>query len=233
MQNYTTSNEDISYLANQAISAASILDWDTAIKINKKILTVSKDNVEALNRLARAQSCVGKFEKAKKLYRKVLELDPYNIIAKKNLEKISKFSVSGNGHTIGNGHTNGNAHLNLATLFIYEPGKTKLINLLNLAPPSILATLNCGDKVYLNPKSHSVSITTDNKTYLGALPDDLAHRLIAFISGGNEYEAYIKSASSKALTIFIREARRALKFASQPSFQNTNSSDFDEQSYIY
>jgi len=219
MKNDSSNSQEASLLAKDAIGAAISLDWKKAIEINQKILKIVKEDVETLNRLARAYICSGKKEEAQKLYKKALDIDPFNIIARKNLEKITTSAgIKTNGtvqnHSIKSG-------LNLANLFLFEPGKTKLVNLLNLAPPAILVSLNCGDEVLINPKNHSVSITTTTeKTYLGALPDDLAHRLISFINGGNQYDAYVKNATPKLLSIFIREVFRSPKFASQPSFHH-------------
>src|SRR3990167_8280854 len=192
------SAQDVELLAQAAILTAMENNWNEAAKINQKILETSENNVEALNRLAQANKRLGQQHKAEKIYRKVLEIDPHNIIAHKNLEKISK--------TNGNGHTNGKTTIanNFSQIFIYEPGKTKLINLLNLAPPTILATLNCGDELQMNLKKHAVTITNNEGIYLGALPDDLAHRLITFISQGNRYETYVKCASPKILNVLIK-----------------------------
>lgn len=210
--------EDAEILATLACQAALVSDWDQAAKINQKILSRSKDNVEAINRLAKAYVCLGNIDKAKELYAKTLELDPYNVIATKNLEKIQKSNGMAN-HAPQPAITSG---VNLSDLFLYEPGKTKIINLLNVAPPQVLASLNCGDKLQINPKNHSITLTTGYGVYLGALPDDLAHRLLAMLDGGNQYEAYVKSATIKTVTIFIREVQRSEKFINQPSFQNSN-----------
>lgn len=209
----TLSPQDVELLAQAAILTAMENRWNEAAKINERILETNKDNVEALNRLAQAFKRLGEQQKAEKTYRRVVEIDPHNIIARKNLEKISKSN--------GNGYTNGQStNVNLSQIFIYEPGKTKLINLINLAPPTILATLNCGDELEMNLKKHSVAISSQDGIYLGALPDDLAHRLITFISFGNKYKTYVKSATPKILTVLIKEIERSPKFANQPSFQN-------------
>lgn len=219
--------KDIDLLSQLAIDAALSLDWLAAQKINKKIISLSSGNVEALNRLARAQTCEGEIDKAQKTYKKVLEIDPYNIIARKNVDKLSKVNDQkgkSNGHSQkATNHTI--SHLtptaNLSSVFLYEPGKTKVISLLNLASPSILGLLSCGDRVELLAKKHSVSITDLNGTYLGALPDDISHKILYYIAGGNKYEVYIKFATSKSLSIFVREVERSAKFTNQPSFQDT------------
>lgn len=215
--------ENLQTLATIAAQAALESNWPEAIAINEKILNVNENDVEALNRLARAQVCSGDIQKAQKTYKKVLTLDPYNVIANKNMEKIQKTATV-------NGHTKSiTLNQNLGRLFLSEPGKTKVISLLNLASPNVLAVLNYGEEVRLNQKTHSVTITTVEGVYLGALPDDIAHKLIAFITGGNKYEAYIKSISPKSLTIFVREIERSEKFTNQPSFQTNPISYFESE----
>ena len=120
--NPSASLQDIESLTRLAIMAAASLNWEEAAKINQKILKITDTSVETLNRLAKAYISLGETQKAQKFYKKALDLDPYNIIAKKNLEKITK--VNGNGKSQGtNGHTQ-KTQINLSTLFLFEPGKT-------------------------------------------------------------------------------------------------------------
>lgn len=214
--------EDLQLLAQLAAQAALESNWEEAIQINQKILRCSRDDVEALNRLARAEVCNGHLDKATQIYKKVLGIDPYNIIAAKNLEKISKSVSNGPVKVISYSY-------NLSSLFLSEPGKTKVLNLINLASPNILAVLNYGELINLNPKSHSITVTTTEGVYLGALPDDVAHKLITFIGGGNKYEAFVKSVSPKKLTVFIRETERSEKFTNQPSFQASPITFFESE----
>jgi len=223
-QSSVQNSSNLEHLAHEAITAALSLSWEDAIKINKKILRISKSNTEALNRLARAYCCTKDYSKAERLYKKVLAVDPFNIIALKNKEKVAQFNGKSNANNKAEVTVEisppSSSSINLSKIFLDEPGKTKLVGLLNLAPPSTLAGLNCGDKVTLKAKNHSVTVLSENGTYLGAFPDDLAHRIISFISGGNEYEAYVKSSTVKALTIFVRETIRSSKFSNQPTFQS-------------
>lgn len=224
MQSNSTQNwqkiADLETLARIATTAALSGNWEESIKINQKILNHSPSDIEALNRLARAQMCMGLILNAQKTYKKVLGIDPYNIIAAKNFEKLSK--SNNNNHSA----KQKNIAENLVNLFISEPGRTKVINLLNLAQPSILAGISYGEKLSINSKSHSITLHTIDGIYLGALPDDLAHRLNSFIGGGNKYEAYVKAISPKTLTVFIKEISRSEKFINQPSFQNSQYSSY-------
>ena len=212
-------------LKSFAIEAAVTCDWSEAAKINQKIVDMNSHDVEALNRLARAQACSNTLTKALKTYKKVLALDPYNIIAMKNFDKLSRIQKMGpkpnqNGVKSDSSQNNPLAASTqkMSDIFLFEPGKTKIINLLNLAPPFVLATLSCGDKITFNIKKHSISAVDIQGTYLGAFPDDLAHKLLYLMDGGNSYEIYVKLAGPKSLTVFIREVYRSQKFTNQPSF---------------
>ncbi len=227
--------QNLELLTKLAIDAALSSDWNEAAKLNQKILTIESDNVEALNRLAKALMCTGAIDKAQKTYKKVLELDQYNIIARKNMEKINKIppktTTSGKTSTKHQNDMPSSSNTNLSSIFLLEPGKTKTINLINLASPAVLAILNCGDKVVIVSKKHSVTITTPEDIYLGALPDDVSFKILSLIGGGNKYEAFIKSASTKSLTVFIRETERSERFAHQPSFQETSHTE-DKETYF-
>lgn len=214
-------------LAKSAIQAAMDGNWQEAVKINTQILEENPQDTEALNRLAKACSELGNPKKAKECYCRVLEFDPANTIATKNLKLLTK-SINGNG-TNGtkningkNGYKqslrpNGLKKWNLE-IFLAEPGKTKLVNLVNLAPPSTLSTLACGEKTKMIFKKHQVAIENFNGEYLGAVPDDLSHYLISLIKVGNNYEAYIKAVKTNTLTVLIWETQRSTKLANQPSF---------------
>lgn len=192
---------------NQAIQATLTGDWESAIKLNKTLVNENPQDVEALNRIALAYTVVGKAKNAKDYYQKVLEIDPLNSIAIKNLNKI-KANLSGGG---------GGLIIQVNNIFLEETGKTKVVELINLAQPEILLTLRTGQLLDLSAKRLKIFIS-QGKKYVGVLPDDIGKRLIKFIKGGNKYEAYVKSASHQHVTIFLRELKKSTKFKDQPSF---------------
>ncbi len=194
--------------STQAIQTALTGDWQKALQLNKSILEEDPKNVEALNRMALAYTVLGKSKSARNTYQKVLEIDPLNSIALKNLKKIKTDS----GREPNNG-----APIQVNNIFLEETGKTKVIELINLAQAEILLTLRTGQSVDLSVKRLKIFISGGEK-YIGVLPDDIGKRLIKFIKGGNKYEAFVKSASHQSVTVFIRELKRANKFKDQPSF---------------
>jgi hypothetical protein len=155
-----------------------------------------------------AYTILGKSKSAKSTYQKVLEIDPLNSIAIKNISKITPDSMDENGEGIV---------INVNNIFLEETGKTKVVDLINLAQAEVLQTLRTGQALDLSTKRLKIFIS-QGKKYIGVLPDDIGKRLIKFINGGNKYEVYVKSANHQNVTIFIRELKRVAKFKDQPSF---------------
>lgn len=203
-------------LPQKAIELALAQNWNEAILTNKKLLEEDDKNIDALNRLAYALVKIGKIEKAKKVYRSIISLDKYNYIAQKNLDKISSLK---DAERVSNSPVRTTLSPNQ---FLEEPGKTKSVNLINIAPLNIISKIDIGDSVMLYPKKHSIEIRVDNKTYLGALPDDIAFRLLKFLKAGNTYQTCIKNTQKKSVSVFIREVKRGKRFAAQPTFMTVS-----------
>lgn len=197
-------------LRDKAIQTALIGDWNGAIATNKELLKENPKDIDALNRLALAFTVIGKLNKAKTTYQLVLKIDPLNPIALRNLKNI-KISKS-----IKN--TSPSEAFSLNNNFIEETGKTKVVELINIAPSSVIQTLRTGETVTLSVKRLKIFILKNEKQYLGVLPDDIGKRLIKFIKSGNKYEAYLKSVNPHKVIVFIKEVRRSSRFKNQPSF---------------
>lgn len=205
-------------LSKQAITAALSYNWEEAVALNKEIIKQAPEDIECLNRLARALFELGKYLQAKKIYQSVLKIDPYNSIAQKNLKRVSSFKTSLPDGVKLNGIANAKGlHLSPA-LFLQEPGVTKIVNLIKLAEPQKLSVLSPGLMVNLTLKNRGITVTDLENNYLGVLPDDIAHLLIKLIKGGNRYQALIKSVNKNSLSILIREIFRSRKSRNQPSF---------------
>ncbi len=205
-----------SSLYQQAIDAALDSKWEEALKINKKIIKLDPQNIDALNRQAKAYMELGKSNLAKKYYSEVLTIDPYNPIALKNLKLMKSYKSNGpNGQNTLLGCHNGRLS---PTLFLQEPGKTKMVNLLKVAEPQKLSHIFCGMKVLMAVKNHKITIIDANGDYLGVLPDDISHHLLRLYKGGNKYDLFIKSIRVNSLSVIIKETFRSKKFKNQPSF---------------
>ena len=200
-------DNQLSATAQSAIDAALKQDWNSAIELNSSILKTHADNVDALNRIGFAYLQTNNQEEAKKAFEKVLTLDQYNQVAQRNLTKLkNKTTIEINGTTVS------------PLMFLEEPGKTKVVTCINLAPSATLASIRCGQQVQVKVKKHTIELRDDQNVYIAALPDDISFKLSRLIQGGNQYTLIVRSVSKNNVTVFIREMSRGKEFANQPSF---------------
>lgn len=204
-------------LKNQAIQTALDGKWQEAISLNKSLIHDDPQDINALNRLALAYSITGKIKEAKSTYMKVIKIDPLNPIALRNIKKFKEknFTVS---------NLNSATHIN--NTFIEEPGKTKVVELINMAQPKILEGLRTGQSVELSIKRLKIFVS-EGKQYIGVLPDDVARRLIKFINSGSKYDAFVKSSNPHKVAVFLKEIKKSTRFKDQPSFTSLSESPLE------
>lgn len=205
-------------LKDLAISFALQNDWQNACDTNLKILAQNPQDIDTLNRLAFSYMKLAHYRKAKKTYKIVIDFDKTNPIAVKNLKKLELISKQKPSGANEGQATNGMNVSSYYDMFIEEAGKTKTMELKNVADKKTLTLLQPGESVRIAVKRSKIFIQTVQDKYIGVLPDSMGLRLIKFIQGGNEYQAYIKSVDEKNVTIFLKEVKRAQKFKNQPSF---------------
>lgn len=193
---------------NQAIQKALAGDWNEAISLNLNILKENPKDIDTLNRLAFAFAITGNTTQAKTMYQKVLELDNQNPIASRNIKRITG-NASYQMHSLTT-HPEG--------MFLEESGKTKVIELVNIADSKTLSQLITGELVTLTVKRLKVFVLDTRNQYMGTLPEDIGKRLIKFIKGGNVYKACIKYVEKNKVTIFVKETKKSSRFKNQPSF---------------
>ena len=75
--------------SKEAIDLAMQGRWREAVDINKEILKHFPNDVDAHNRLGRAYLELAEYTLAREAYERTIELDPYNVIAEKNLNRLS------------------------------------------------------------------------------------------------------------------------------------------------
>jgi len=199
----------INDLAQQAIEAALGCEWNKALELNRLILLKAPDNIDAINRCAKAYFELGNYEDALFYTKKALEKDPLNNIANKCIDK----------YRVGkkNGNTAKDRNI-IQRIFLEEPGKTKIVQLLNLAETEYLFTLESGDEAKLNIGRYRVNVCSPEGKYIGRFPDDIASRLIQLIQQGSKYSVFIKSAEQKLVKVIIREIKNSDNIIREPSF---------------
>ncbi len=194
-------------LAQSAIDSALSNDWDKAIRLNLKILKDYPSNTDAMNRLCKAYVEKGNLKKAKTIINKILTIDPYNLIARKFQDKCKKLTF----------HTE-HKEFSSVDVFIEEPGKTKIVNLIHLGPKEVLSSVDYGDSTEMISYGHRISIKTPNGKLIGKLTDDLSNRIKKLLTMGFTYKTYIKSISEKEVSVIIRECSKPKKHTQIYSF---------------
>ena len=197
--------------SEQAIALAMQGRWQEAIEVNKEIIENFPKDVDAYNRLGRAYIELGEYAQSREAYSKTLELDPYNPIAKKNLQRFSYLkertvSLANESRKVEPQH------------FIEEIGKAGVVNLYALAPKEILARTVAGDGVYLKVSGSSLIVEDGRGEYLGQVEPRHSQRLAKLIEGGNKYSAAVVSSSEDSMTLMIREVYQDSSQAERLSF---------------
>ena len=196
--------------SKQAIDLAMQGRWQEAVEVNKEILENFTKDVDAYNRLGRAYIELGEYSQAKEAYGRALELDPYNAIARKNLQRLSHLkepvSSGGESRRVEPQH------------FIKEMGKAGVVNLYDLAPKEVLARTVAGDSAYLKVEGLNLIVENGQGEYLGLVDPRHTQRLIKLMEGGNKYSAAVVSSSEGSLTVIIREVYQDPSQAGRLSF---------------
>jgi len=187
--------------SKQAIALAMQGRWREAVAANQEIITSFPHDVDAYNRLGRAYIELGEYSQAKEAYGRAIELDPYNIIAQKNLHRLSYLGEA----VVG---LEANSDRAEPHYFIEETGKAGVVNLYHLAPREILAKMVAGDKVYLKINGSGLTVENGRGEYLGQVEPKHGQRLIKLMGGGNRYTAAIVSSAEDRVLVIIREVHQ-------------------------
>ena len=197
--------------SKQAIALAMEGRWREAVAANKSLLESFPNDIDAYNRLGRAHMELGEYSLAREAYQKALELDPYNVIARKNLSRLSYLEEEAVS-------PEASLHRVEPQQFIEEVGKAGLVNLYRLALPPVMAKTVAGDRVNLRIEGSNLIAENSQGEYLGLVEPKHGQRLIRLMEGDNRYEATVVSASEQAVTVIIREVYQHPSQAGRLSF---------------
>jgi len=198
--------------SKQAIDLAMQGRWKEAVAANKLIIENFPKDVDAYNRLGRAYMELGDFSQSKEAYQRAIELDSFNVIAKKNLQRLSYLGREAAGGV------EGESRKVAPQQFIEEIGKAGVVNLLHLAPKEVRARLIAGDEVYLKIAGASLTVENSRGEFLGQVQRRHGQRLIRLMEGGNKYSAAVVSSAEEVMTVMIREVYQDPSQAGRLSF---------------
>ncbi|MEX2425533.1 MAG: hypothetical protein WD401_02105 [Thermomicrobiaceae bacterium] len=199
-----TQNRTLKRLAEQARIKAVDGSWEEAVAINREILKHAQQDSSAANRLGKALDQLGRIEAAIEAYKSAAEMDPGNIIAHRNVERLELLRDREPPPAV-----NGNRSKAIrAAVFIEETGKTYVTELVRPTIGDPLARLSPASQVELRNESDGFSVYDQFDNRLGVLEPLVSRTLKKLVDAGNEYEAFVVALSGRTVRIIIREVYR-------------------------
>ncbi len=189
-------------LVADARAAAIEGHWDAAIERNLELLQRYPQDAEAQNRLGRAYHEFGRYGDAYDSYLASLRIDPANLIARRNLQRLEHLR----GRTEGEGGRMSTVPRTL--VFIEEVGKTSVEELVNPLSIDELAEVAPGEQLQLDVSDGRLHVLDANGKRLGEIQRKVAERVIELYEGGNRYEVYALGLAAGSLRVILREVYR-------------------------
>ena len=204
--------------AEQAIQLAMQGRWEEAATVNRTLVGVFPNDVDAYNRLGKALTELGRYSEAREAYGKALDLDAHNGIAQKNLARLASLNEAVAPRP------EAGAKLS-PQLFISETGKTGVTALMRPAV-EVAARLTAGDEVFLRRQNGGLVVENAQGEYLGEVEPKLGLRLVKLIEGGNRYAAAIATLARDNVRIIIKETYQHPSQTGKLSFPATTGEAF-------
>lgn len=198
--------------SRQAINLAMEGRWQESVILNKGIIAKFPNDVDAHNRLGKAFMELGNYANAREAYSRALQLDQYNTIARKNLQRLAHLGDAAPA-PLENNAEKAEPHI-----FIEEIGKAGVLNLNQIASAERLVKMMAGDKVILRPQDASLIVENAAGEYLGLVPAKQGQRLIKLMAGGNKYTAAVVTSNENEIAVIIRETYQDPSQTGQISF---------------
>lgn len=199
-------------LVEQARKLAVDGRWAEALEVNKRILERSNKDVDAYNRLGKAYFELRKFRSAYEAYQMAAALDPANVIARRNLDRIEPVRdvEEEDAPSVGQPVSYG--------IFIEEVGRTYLDDLVNITNADVLIHVTSGERLEIREDAGIISLFTATGEYVGQLEPRIARRVLDLMAQGNRYEVYVTSCTGTNVRVIIREVYRHPSMGYRMSF---------------
>ncbi len=197
--------------SEQAISLAMKNRWEEAAQLNREILDMFPNEVDAFNRLGKALTELGRYGEARDAYAKAVKIDPLNGIATKNLQRLGKLAAEGSAAPPPSPVD--------PRLFIEESGKTTVTQLTDLRRGEATTKLSAGDQLQLERRGSQVVVTDASGGDIGRIEPKLEQDLIRLLDINNQYAVFVTSANDQVVHVIIRETHRSAAMGHRPSFR--------------
>jgi tetratricopeptide (TPR) repeat protein len=197
--------------SEQAISLAMKNRWDEAAQLNREILELFPNEVDAYNRLGKALTELGRYSEAREAYAQAVKIDPLNGIATKNLQRLGKLAAEGAAAPPPSPVD--------PRLFIEESGKTTVTQLTDLRRTEATAKLSAGDQLRVDRRGNQIVVVDAAGREVGRIEPKLEQDLIRLLDLGNQYSVFVTSAQEQQVLVIIRETHRSASMGNRPSFR--------------
>src|SRR5207249_9156201 len=187
--------------SEQAISLAMKNRWEEAAQLNREILEMFPNEVDAYNRLGKALTELGRYGEARDAYAQAVKLDPLNGIASKNLQRLGKLAAEGSAAPAPTPVD--------PRLFIEESGKTTVTQLTDVRRSDATAKLSAGDQMQLERRGNQIVVVNKTGNDIGRIEPKLEQDLIRLLDLGNQYSVFVTSANEQSVNVIIRETHRS------------------------
>ena len=213
-------------LIREAVNFAVNGEWERATEVNKAILELFPTDVEAMNRLTKALIEMGSYLDAKAVSNQVIEVAPYNNIAKKNVARIDHLTANP-GAASGGASRQANKANNATQTFIEESGKSATTVIRNNRGNKTALHVSPSDQVILERERNSVTVKTFDGVLLGQVEPKMGNRLARLIDGGNKYSAAVLTVNEDGISIMIRETVKHRSLQNMLSFPTQSPSNMN------
>lgn len=202
-------------LSEEARKAAFEGNWEDAVTLNLQIIEHNEKNPDAFNRLGRAYISLGSLEEAKEAYTKALRVDPANLIARRNLQRLE--ILRGNGGKPA-AEVSRPGPMSRTSVFLEEVGRTWVDELVNPGELQLLADVTSGEQLQLVDEDGRLVVRRANGDRLGEVEPKTGRRVLDLMGSGNRYEIYALGLTGSTLRIILREVYRDPSIATTVSF---------------
>ena len=210
---------DLERHAKEAVGLALQGQWQEAVAANRSILERFPEDVETYNRLGRALIEIGEYAEARKTYERTLELDGFNSIAKKNLNRLSLIGKRAAKASARKASARkADARKVVADIFVEETGRARVVKLVSLAAKEVVAKMAPGEEVAPYVEGQRLLVKNKEGDCLGEVEPKYGARLAKLTKGGNRYIAAVHSLSDKEMKVIVREIYQHPSQAGRPSF---------------
>jgi tetratricopeptide (TPR) repeat protein len=208
-------------LAKKAIEASLQGNWKEAIELNLALLDRNPKDLDAKNRLGRAYLQLKEFNKAKKVFKEVLSVDPINAVALKNLKLASEERVEHNGKSPVNPKN-----------LIKEPGTTIEITLEIVAKRVTAESFTPAEHLAIRVNPHQVDFykkdSHGSDMLVASITSDLVRKFNMILEREETVEAYFVNGNDKHIRVLIKSSIPVFRGERQEVKPYIKQGSFDE-----